>query len=123
MDVHRLRYIAGCRTELDRQHQFVDDFGPLFTDDVRAEQFIGLGIGDEFHEALRFAERPRLPLLGKVLPADTNLVTFVTGLLLGQPDVPDLGVSEYSPGHGSVLGADILIFREKPVEEVSVITG
>lgn len=46
MNMHRVGDILSCSFEFDCEHEFVDDFGALFTNDVGSYQFVGLSVRD-----------------------------------------------------------------------------
>ena len=77
-----------------------DDVG---ADEVAAEQFAVLGVGDQLDEPGRVAEAVRLAVGGERELRDLDVVALVAGLRLGQAEAGDLRLTERRAGHHPVV--------------------
>src|SRR6266568_1292545 len=106
MRVYGERDVRDRRAHLDREGEFADQVARVRTDNRRAEEDLGVGVGEELHEAVVLARREGAADRRERHPADAHLTPLGGRLRLLHPDRGDFGVREDGGGHRAIVDLD-----------------
>lgn len=97
------REVLAATAELHDGDDFADQFADAAADHVHAQQFVGLGVRDDFHEAARVAVAEGASVRAERELSGLDAQAPVFGLLLGQAGPGDLGAGVDHPGDHVVV--------------------
>src|SRR6266568_4862123 len=106
MRVYGERDVRDRRAHLDREGEFADQVARVRTDNRRAEEDLGVGVGEELHEAVVLARREGAADRRERHPADAHLTPLGGRLRLLHPDRGDFGIREDGGGHRAIVDLD-----------------
>src|SRR5581483_3479437 len=101
--VHNVAEFFGGRLQADGDAGLGQQVGRVWTDDVNAQDFVVLCVGDDFYEAVRLAEDFRLAERREGELADLDFIALLLRLRFGVTDAADLGEAVSAVRHVQVI--------------------
>ena len=101
--VHVAGEFLGGQIPLVGQRHLREHLGDVVAHKVPAEEFVGVGVGDELGESGCLAESLGLAVGAERESGGLDVVTLVLGLRLGEPEGRDLRLAEGGPRHEPVV--------------------
>ena len=114
---HRVRGV-GVHDVEQRVHDFVAD-----GEDCRAEDFIGLGVDQDFHETLGFASFAGAAYAGHHHTSDQRLAARFPDLALGHADASQVPVDEQAVGGYATTHPAGVVVEQVGGEVFKIIVG